>query len=70
MRSDYEKRRIKMNKKKVLLLLCFLELFITVIITILFINGTIPLKIFAALLFIVSSIFAAAVFLTIRKMNP
>ncbi len=58
-----------MNRKKVILILAAAEMIVIAILTVLFVEGAIPMKLFIGLLVLVSLLTSAALFLAIRYLD-
>lgn len=59
-----------MNRKRGLLLVSLIEMMIIFVIVLLFVKGIIPMKLFIALLLIVTGLTSCAIVFIIKKLDP
>ena len=59
-----------MNRKRGLLLVSLIEMMIIFVITLLYVKGMIPMKLFITLLLIVTGLTSCAVVFIIKKIDP
>lgn len=59
-----------MNRKRGLLLVSLIEMMIIFVITLLYVKGMIPMKLFITLLLIVTGLTSCAVVFIIKKLDP
>ena len=61
---------IIMNRKRGLLLVSLIEMMIIFVITLLYVKGMIPMKLFITLLIIVTGLTSCAIVFIIKKLDP
>lgn len=59
-----------MNRKRGLLLMSVIEMMLIFVITLLFVKGIIPMKLFITLLLIVTGLTSCAIVFFIKKLDP
>lgn len=59
-----------MNRKRGLLLMSVIEMMLIFVITLLFVKGIIPMKLFITLLIIVTGLTSCAIVFIIKKLDP